>query len=313
MGTPPLGRRQAKRLAVLACLAWLPGLAAAPGQDYSERGADDCVVCHGPGMPLSAVALLATPHGARGDPAAPMGGLQCEACHGPSAAHARAQSAGDNVAPAVVFGRQGASRAGEQNAVCLGCHEGGSRGAWEASAHAGAEVPCAACHQVHRAEDRVFDAMAQQQACFDCHQRQRADSLKPSAHPLRFGLMSCSDCHDPHAGDHDALLVEASVNDTCFGCHAEKRGPFLWEHAPAAEDCTLCHRPHGSNHAALLTRRPPLLCQQCHAPSGHPSLAYTGADFEDDFRNRFMLARGCLNCHSQVHGSNHPSGATLHR
>jgi hypothetical protein len=26
-----------------------------------------------------------------------------------------------------------------------------------------------------------------------------------------------------------------------------------------------------------------------------------------------MLGRACLNCHSQVHGSNHPSGATLHR
>jgi DmsE family decaheme c-type cytochrome len=110
-----------------------------------------------------------------------------------------------------------------------------------------------------------------------------------------------------------ALLQEASVNETCYSCHAEKRGPFLWEHAPASEDCTLCHRPHGSNHLAMLVKRPPLLCQQCHSPAGHPSVAYTPDQAENEFNNRFMLARACLNCHSEVHGSNHPSGVTLHR
>jgi hypothetical protein len=55
------------------------------------------------------------------------------------------------------------------------------------------------------------------------------------------------------------------------------------------------------------------LCQQCHSPAGHPSLAYTSELFDDSSQNRFMLGRACLNCHSQVHGSNHPSGATLHR
>jgi hypothetical protein len=42
-------------------------------------------------------------------------------------------------------------------------------------------------------------------------------------------------------------------------------------------------------------------------------MAYTGEQIEDDFSNRFLLGRSCLNCHSQVHGSNHPSGAKLHR
>jgi formate-dependent nitrite reductase cytochrome c552 subunit len=63
----------------------------------------------------------------------------------------------------------------------------------------------------------------------------------------------------------------------------------------------------------LLVRRPPLLCQQCHAPAGHPSGAYTSEDIDNNFSNRFLLGRSCLNCHSQVHGSNHPSGAKLHR
>jgi DmsE family decaheme c-type cytochrome len=159
----------------------------------------------------------------------------------------------------------------------------------------------------------VFDPLAQQEACFGCHQERRADTFRNSNHPLRFGEMSCGDCHDPHAGDHDFLLREATVNLTCYTCHAEKRGPFLWEHAPASEDCTLCHRPHGSNHDAMLTKRPPLLCQQCHSPAGHPSVAYTSEVVGNELDNRFLLGRACLNCHSEVHGSNHPSGVTLHR
>ena len=60
------------------------------------------------------------------------------------------------------------------------------------------------------------------------------------------------------------MLAQLTLNDNCYTCHAEKRGPFLWEHEPSSEDCGICHRPHGSLHPALLTSRPPLLCQQCH-------------------------------------------------
>ena len=297
--------------AVLVCLLlYGPSV---QSQDYSEQGADSCVVCHGAGMPLPAVDLFATKHGSRLDPAAPFSQLQCETCHGPAEAHAQAQSRGEDRLPDIVFGQDSPTPVETQNRVCLGCHDYGARNSWTASPHESASVACAACHQVHRQEDRVFDATAQQEACFECHPQRRSDSLKTSSHPLRFGAMTCSSCHDPHKGDNEFLLREATVNETCYLCHAEKRGPFLWEHAPVTEDCTLCHQPHGSNHAALLRRQPPLLCQQCHAPAGHPSVAYTSEGLEDDSVNRFMLARACLNCHSQVHGSNQPSGATLHR
>lgn len=283
-----------------------------PTGDYSHRGADSCIPCHQDSMPLSAMAIFNTPHAAR-DPAAPFGQLQCETCHGPGKDHARSQRGGGDVPPAVVFGNQAATPAVEQNAVCLECHRSRGRLGWFGSRHEAQAVPCAACHRIHRDRDRVFDALAQQEACFGCHEKRRADTFRSSNHPLRFGGMACSDCHDPHNGSHVALLREASVNETCYRCHAEKRGPFLWEHAPASEDCTLCHRPHGSDHPAMLVKRPPLLCQQCHSAAGHPSVAYAPEEAESDFNNRFMLARACLNCHSQVHGSNHPSGATLHR
>jgi predicted CXXCH cytochrome family protein len=60
---------------------------------------------------------------------------------------------------------------------------------------------------------------------------------------------------------NDTLLKQRSVNDNCYGCHADKRGPFLWEHVPVIEDCTACHRPHGSIHPGMLALRGPMFCQ----------------------------------------------------
>ncbi len=300
-------------LVLLAAGILLSNTALLQAQDYSSLGADSCLPCHGEGSPRPASAIFFTPHASRTNPDAPFSKLQCETCHGPGADHVYAQQRGQDQKPVYTFGTDAETPAADQNKVCLGCHESHGRLGWFGSAHETADVPCASCHQVHRARDRVFDALAQQQACFECHPKRRADTFKSSSHPLRLGNMSCSDCHDPHNGNNDFLLLKASVNETCYICHAEKRGPFLWEHAPVSEDCSLCHQPHGSNHRALLSRRPPLLCQQCHSPAGHPSTAYTSEQVNDSLSNRFLLGRACLNCHSQVHGSNHPSGATLHR
>lgn len=292
-------------------LVFWPGCS--PAAEFSRGGADSCLPCHGEASGKPVTAIFVTPHGAQSDPDAPFARLQCETCHGPGEDHARAQRHGESVRPPITFGTGSPSPASEQNPVCIGCHQTQGRLGWVGSRHEAARVACASCHQIHRPRDRVFDPLAQQQACFACHSRRRADTLKSSSHPLRFGEMSCSSCHDPHNGDNDFLLRASSVNETCYFCHAEKRGPFLWEHAPASEDCSLCHRPHGSNHPALLVKRPPLLCQQCHAAEGHPGMAYGSDDIDDNFKNRFLLSRACLNCHSQIHGSNHPSGATLHR
>jgi predicted CXXCH cytochrome family protein len=52
------------------------------------------------------------------------------------------------------------------------------------------------------------------------------DATEQSSHmPIREGKMTCSSCHNPHGSYGDALLKTATVNDTCYKCHAEKRGP----------------------------------------------------------------------------------------
>lgn len=177
------------------------------------------------------------------------------------------------------------------------------------------DTPCASCHKVHAEDDQVRVKNEQPQVCYDRHKEQRTDFHKPSRHPVRYGQMAWSECHNTHGTTaQKALLDKPTLNQTCYGCHAEKRGPLLWEHAPVAEDCALCHTPHGSSNPALLTKPPPLLCQQSHSQAGHLSVAPTTSGLAPTFSTApFLLGWSCLNCHTQVQGSNHPSGAKLMR
>lgn len=280
--------------------------------EYS-KGASQCMSCHREGRNPSAHEIFLSPMGISNSPDSPFadGRHDCETCHGPSASHRRKQEDGTRLSPNVAFNET--TPVETINEICLSCHNKGNAIHWTGSMHEEEEVACTDCHEVHAVQDPVTDKLAQQEKCFACHERVRAQTYRASSHPLRFGQMTCTDCHNPHDGDNDYLLTQSTINDTCYTCHAEKRGPYLWEHAPVTEDCSLCHSAHGSNHASLLKQRSPLLCQQCHSPAGHPAMAYTSETAENSFQQRFMLARSCANCHTQVHGSNHPSGVTNFR
>jgi DmsE family decaheme c-type cytochrome len=115
--------------------------------------------------------------------------------------------------------------------------------------------------------------------------------------------VTCSDCHNPHGSVTDKLIREASVNDTCYKCHAEKRGPFTWEHAPVRESCLNCHTPHGSNYENLLVVARPRLCNECHTVVHSPTTGGFGAPI-----TAYVLGRGCGNCHSNIHGTNARNG-----
>jgi DmsE family decaheme c-type cytochrome len=287
--------------------------AAGPRSAYSEKGADTCLTCHTEAWPYPIFPIFKTKHGQRADKRAPFGagGLQCEACHGPGAAHA---GSGDKTL-IMNFGAKSAQPSGQQNQACLTCHRGNARTGWVASTHESNGLACANCHKIHAERDPVRVKATQPEVCYTCHRKQRADFSKPSVHPVRFGRMTCSECHSPHGSNTAAMLAKPTVNQTCYTCHAEKRGPFLWEHAPVAENCTLCHSPHGSVYPSLLTKNAPLLCQQCHTVAGHPAVAHTSTALPGGSSGGagFLLAGSCTNCHSQVHGSNHPSGVKLMR
>lgn len=307
------------RVALLAIASGLLGSGAAAQElgahiqaAYAEVGTQGCMICHDAGAPLPAGGILQSPHALTGNPRSPLanGGHQCESCHGPSATHLGMVD-GVRPPPAVAFAAD--EQVSVKDAVCLGCHERETGMHWPSSAHHFAEVACTDCHVAHTARDPVLTSAGEVGVCYQCHARERAEFFRRSAHPIMFGLMQCTDCHLPHGSAAQGLLRRMSVNDTCYDCHAEKRGPFLWEHVPVREDCSNCHVPHGSNHANLLRARAPFLCQQCHLAAFHPSTALSGASLPPQGASHLALAQNCMNCHSQVHGSNHPSGPGLTR
>ncbi|MDP3670941.1 MAG: DmsE family decaheme c-type cytochrome [Telluria sp.] len=237
----------------------------------------------------------------------------CEACHGPGSRHLENPS--DKTA-LFAFTRKGGTPIERQNGQCLQCHQSGNRIAWSGSMHQVSQIACTDCHNpMSRASATgllVKDSITT--TCYSCHQQQRAEFGKRSHMPLPEGKMSCADCHNPHGSSTRPLLKADSVNQLCYTCHTEKRGPFLWEHAPVRENCINCHNAHGSNNEKLLNVASPFLCQQCHSHVQHPNdLANAGniaASRSPDVRG---MNRGCQNCHSQIHGSNHPSGVRMHR
>jgi DmsE family decaheme c-type cytochrome len=232
----------------------------------------------------------------------------CEACHGAGSLHvANPQD------PSLIvgFSRGSGIPNPTRNAMCLQCHAGGARVYWTGSIHETQDLACSDCHNP-MAGVSATGLLARgnvSRTCFTCHPAQRAQFRKRSHMPLLEGKIACSDCHAPHGSPTDPLLRGDSVNQMCTSCHAAKRGPFLWEHAPAREDCSTCHTPHGSNHAPLLKARAHMLCQECHQENYHPSTAYEGVDTANGTTDYHIQARSCMNCHTEVHGSNHPSGA----
>jgi DmsE family decaheme c-type cytochrome len=234
------------------------------------------------------------------------GKFDCENCHGPGSAHVKA-GGGRGVGGIISFRPEDQARtAAENNAICLTCHERGDRTYWSGSTHESRGLMCTNCHTVMKTVSRKFQLKTafEPDTCFQCHKDRRAQMFRSSHMPLREGKLVCTDCHNPHGSQTQALLRANSVNETCYKCHAEKRGPFLFEHAPVRENCDNCHLPHGSVNEYMLKISRPRLCTECHA-FGHGTTSGPLAVQ--------TISRQCQNCHTEVHGTNSPSGPLLHR
>ena len=188
----------------------------------------------------------------------------------------------------------------------------GEHAFWEGSQHDSRKLTCTTCHSVHdyKSETKQLKEKTQAAVCASCH-RDKLAKLDRSGHmPVREGKLECTTCHNVHGTTNVRLLRKGdSIGETCTSCHADKRGPFLWEHAPSRDGCVTCHDPHGSSNERMLVAKPPILCQRCHVATRHPSTIYdaavVGAGANPSIR---IFARSCVTCHSAIHGSNHPSG-----
>ena len=256
-----------------------------------------CATCH-----ANAQIVWAGKHGTKADSRAPVS-VGCAMCHGDPSEHVKS--------PVNPMPRRFSKMASaEKNEVCSTCHQGRARIHWQGSAHERNDVACSSCHKVHVAHDPVRDKLTQSDVCFACHKEQRVQINRPSRHPIREGMVACSDCHNPHGSIGPSMVLRGNVNDTCYTCHMEKRGPFVRTHQPVQENCAICHNPHGTTAPNLLKQRSPFLCQQCHEPTSHRGQV---ASLTGTSTSASTLARGCLNCHTSIHGTNNPANFSNER
>jgi DmsE family decaheme c-type cytochrome len=232
------------------------------------------------------------------------GKFDCQNCHGPGSAHVKA-GGGRGVGGILSFGKDDPRTSEEKNAVCLACHERGDRTLWQGSVHEERNLTCTNCHTVMKAVSAKHNLKTSFEAdtCFQCHKDRRAQMYRSSHMPVREGKVTCSDCHNPHGSVTESLLKKDSINDTCYTCHAEKRGPFLFEHEPVRENCDNCHDPHGSINQYSLKMQRPRLCNECHSLMDSNAGRF----------NSHAIGQSCENCHVAIHGSNAPGGALFFR
>lgn len=279
-----------------AVTAAAPATQAAPAAAFV--GDDTCLTCHEDktkGYHGSAHARVA-------DPRSPAAGRGCESCHGPGQAHV---DAGGDRTKILVMSEMSPRDVSE---TCTTCHNRSNHSEWDGSKHDSRNMGCTTCHSVHdsKSEKAQLTGRTETETCIQCHQKEVHKVRRSSHMPVVEGKMECSTCHNPHGSQNVKMLREGnSITESCATCHAEKRGPFLWEHAVGRENCVTCHDPHGSNNDRMLVAKQPMLCQRCHVHARHPATIYDATQV-NNLSNR-IAGRSCVNCHSMVHGSNHPT------
>jgi DmsE family decaheme c-type cytochrome len=277
--------------------------AAAPASGYV--GEETCLTCHED----SKKGYHGSKHSRAANPRSPAAKQGCESCHGPGQAHV--DGGGDKTKinnPKTMSLR-------DANAACLTCHNRSSHDNFAGGKHDSRNVGCVTCHSVHapKSEQAQLKTATISETCVQCHVKEVNKVHKSSHMPVgekNGSKMECTTCHNPHGANNVKMLKEGtSITEACATCHAEKRGPFLWEHAVGRENCVTCHDPHGSNNERMLVAKLPMLCQRCHIHSRHPATIYDQTQINN--RSDRAVGRSCVNCHQMIHGSNHPTSGKV--
>lgn len=149
----------------------------------------------------------------------------------------------------------------------------------------------------------IINPKKNSETCYQCHLDKRGDFSLQYHHPVPEGKMGCVDCHDPHGEDGVKPGTLASIhgkNETCFKCHKDQAGPFVYEHEALREGCASCHAVHGSINDKMLIQRDANLCLKCHFQANFP--------FIGDYNHNTNIPQGpCWSggCHTAPHGSNY--------
>ena len=229
---PTISRaRAALSLLALAAVA-AAGFASAAAAEERNVGDEVCLSCHEALHEGFTAGYAKTVHAKalnEKNALAPFMRNGCEACHGPGGAHVEA-GGGKGVGGLRTFDGADPAEIAEDNRTCLKCHAGGQQAQWHASPHASRDVGCTSCHtvMVKKSSRNLLTHAKELDTCGGCHLQQRARQFRNAHMPVREGKLECSSCHNPHGTVADSLLAATTINDSCYACHAEKRGPFLW-------------------------------------------------------------------------------------
>ncbi len=256
----------------------------------------------------------------------------CESCHGPGKAHV--EGGGDKT-KIRTFRNESAKQKSE---ACLACHAGREEhNNFRRGEHWRNDVACTDCHSPHITSTLAEKASGpsvdrrdvpsslqpvgpfsahvtdlappkmlintEPQLCMKCHNETKAQFTQPFHHRVLEGTMKCSDCHNPHGGfELKQARLAVGADASCLKCHADKQGPFVFEHAPLKiEGCTACHTPHGATNPKMLKRSSVnQLCLECHTNTQEIGAPNTPS-FHNLATTRFQ---NCTTCHAKIHGSN---------
>ena len=284
--------RPTTTLAALACATVWAVSTWSLAQDTATPVADeDCLACH----ETMAGTLSGTPHRLSSEVTSSKVTVACASCHEGASVHVEDPNV-ENI------GNPARQTAQSVNALCETCHRAHrelDNIGFDPHIEIGAS--CVDCHSVHSKNPGLL-VDQQTQFCGKCHQALSSQFGRRSTHPVNEGQVTCLSCHDFTGKKQPAL--GAGPQETCINCHTAQAGPFPWPHEaassyyPGGQGCIACHSPHGSANDRLLVRTGDGLCTQCH---GVPALHQTqhggiGSQF------------ACIECHSDVHGSDHNQG-----
>ncbi len=249
---------------------------------------ETCLMCHEDYDQT----LVQTPHAL--DEGAARAGLSCASCHAGGEVHIE-EPVPDNI------GNPATLAVGAVQQLCRPCHTPhATMAATGFDPHLALDMSCLSCHRIHSGPQALLPA-DRAEMCETCHAGISETFLRNSNHPLGEANVSCTDCHAFTVANQPTVGHGATA--TCYNCHPEQSGPYIHDHPAAISfaveggGCLECHQPHGSANRRLLDQPGNALCQQCHGiPPGH-RIVHSGLGTK--------LA--CVECHSEVHGSNHNS------
>lgn len=273
-----------------------PPPAPAPAAAAEETQLPACTDCHD-----AMKVFVSNPHALGKAKKDQIPNSLCETCHGPGKEHI--EGGGDKTK---IFKPEGLLGS---NKTCMSCHDTATdRISRHSGMHANSNaVNCLTCHAIHNGDPHSEHLLATKelQLCSNCHATQVASFRnQPYAHRLGRGGMECDSCHEPHGRPgKDSLRLTRAGEAPCLQCHADKRGPYVFQHgALAIGECTTCHEPHGSANPKRLRRATVAqVCLECHSPIGGNTLGSQPPSFHNLSLPRYQ---NCTTCHVAIHGSN---------